>query len=154
MQRSRVQAGVGFLQSVSLGGDVAVMEAEVVDVQLVHQFEGCISLVLCNFHGIGSIVVLSQSANTEHVGTFCAHGVPVGHGEAQMLAHGLSCNDLLGVIIAECEGGLGVLALVFDLVDTFEEFHSLSNHSLHMVQHNSILFYYMYLDKVCQKVNK
>lgn len=60
-----VQTGIGFGQCVSLGSDVTVVEAEVVNVQLLHQFESCVCLVPGDLHGISGTVVFDEVIYTE-----------------------------------------------------------------------------------------
>ena len=112
-----VQPGVGFLQGGGLRGDVPIVEAEIIDVQLIHQLEGRVSLGAVNGHGIALAEILDKGAAPEHVGAVAAQGMPVGQGEFQLLAHGLARHDLLRVVIPEGQGIGAFRALVGHLGD-------------------------------------
>ena len=110
-----VETRVGFCECFAFGRDVTVMEAEVVDLQLVHQIKRTFRLCACDRHRIGFAVILGQRADTEHIRAFCAHGMPVGHCKLQMLAHRLACDHFVGIVVAECQRIVRGLAFIFDL---------------------------------------
>ena len=61
------------------------------------------------------------AAGAERVAAHAAEGVPVAHGEAQVLLHRLAFDHLVRVVVPEGERVLRVGAFVFDLGDVGEE---------------------------------
>ena len=122
-----VKALVGLFESLGFLRDVAVVEAEIINSELIHQLERGDCLVLSLLYGICGIIFLVSRTGSEHVGTFGDHCMPVRHGKTQLLAHGFAADDLVGVIVVECKSVFAVLALIGDFGDTGIKFtHSLS----------------------------
>ena len=117
-----LDVGDDFLQVllVLLGGcrfvnQVDVVETEVLDAHLLHEFEAGIDLVAGTLHGRCTLVpgeLLGAAA--ELVAAFGAEGVPPRHRETEPILHLAAAYDALGVIVMECERILRILALEGD----------------------------------------
>ena len=103
-----IQTAVGFLDVSSLRNDIHIMEAEVLNTQLLHELEACIHLCLCMLHGAGnSAKGLVGSLTAEHISAAGAEVMPPCHCERQMLLHGLAHDDLLRIIELKCQRIIG-----------------------------------------------
>ena len=114
-----VEVGVGLAQGVAFGGDVTIVEAEVLDAQLLEQLEGVVDLGQSLVHRIGVLVVRAvRGAGAERINQFLVEGVPPSNAEAQPILHLLAGNDLVGIVVMEGEvflrsfGAADVLDLV------------------------------------------
>ena len=96
--------------------------SEIVDGQFIHQFKCGIRLGAGVCHGVTLAKGFVSRASAKHIGAVGAQRVPIGHGKAQVLAHGLAADDLVGVVVAEGKGILGLGALVGDLFYGGEKF--------------------------------
>ena len=118
-----VKATVGLLDVISLGYKVDVVEAEVLDAELLHKLKARIHLCLgvCHraFFGVEALV---GGVSAEHIGACGAKVVPPSHREGQMLAHLFAKDDSVSIIVAECKGIFAVLALKFDFGNVLENF--------------------------------
>ena len=121
--RDLVKSCIGFREGSCFGSDVSVVEAVVVDAELFHELECGVCLILCELHGIGCAVGLVSSAYAEHIRAFCAHGVPVSHTKAEMFAHGLACDHLVGVVKFKGKRVLRQRAFIFDFANVCKIFH-------------------------------
>src|SRR5439155_302297 len=105
-------------------GDVAVVEAVEVDAELLHELEGDADALLRHLNGVGFVLPGTDgAAGAERVAAGAAEGVPVGDGEAEVLAHRLAFHLLVGVVVAEGERVCRGRPLVADLLDVREESH-------------------------------
>ena len=118
-----IQVGLEFAQACTLGRNVLVVEAEVFDAQLVHELKACQNAVARDLHGITAAEGLVLGARAEHVGTLGAQCVPVGHGKFQVILHGASCDDLIGIVVAERQIVGSVRTFIFDFLNFGKEFH-------------------------------
>ena len=110
-----VECGIGCSEVVELGCDVAIVEAVVVNAGFVEEFEKHVGTLECVVHGIGLIVPGHQSGGSaEGVGETIAHHVPIGSGEAHMIAHGFALDEFIGIVVLECEGIARTGALVLN----------------------------------------
>ena len=100
----------GLGQGLALGSHVHVVEAVVLDAQLLHEVEGEVYLGLGQLHAVLAEGLIHGVA-AEHIGAGCAAGVPPGQGEAEVLGHGLTANDAVLVVVTEREGILGLRSL-------------------------------------------
>ena len=108
----------------ALGGDVHIVEAVVIKLEFVHEFESEIGFLAIHRKGVGGEAeALVDSARTEHIHTLCVDGVPVAHGEFEMFAHGLAHHEFIGIVVLERERVFG-LGVVFDFFDFTILFHS------------------------------
>ena len=106
-----------------LRDDVHVMEAVILDAQLLHKLNARVHLGLRMLHGArDGAEALVRRALSEHIDAVGAEVVPPGHGKGKMLLHGFSENHAGGIIILERERVLAVPALVFDLRDVGKKF--------------------------------
>ena len=97
-----LHAGLIFCDGVALGHEVDVVEAEIFDAELVHDFKACIHLVFGALHGIFCLVPLVAAGGAAKlVAGGIAQCVPPGHGKLQPVFHLLSADLLLGVIVVE-----------------------------------------------------
>ena len=104
MLHHRVQTLLELSQCRSLLYHIHIVEAIVRDVALGHELKSGIHLVFRPRDRIVRIVpgeVLRTS--TKLIATLCAQGMPISHGEAQMLLQGLAQNHLVLVIEMECQ---------------------------------------------------
>ena len=94
---------------------VDVVETEVLDTHLLHEFEAGIDLVAGTLHGRCTLVPGEfLGAAAELVAAFGAEGVPPRHRETEPILHLAAAYDALGVIVMECERILRILALEGD----------------------------------------
>jgi len=118
-----VEILVGFCESGSLGGDVTVVEAVVVDLAFLKELKEDGYAVERVLQGLRTIVPGHQgSACAEGVAEFVAHDVPVGGAEAEVVTHGFAANYFIGIVMAEGEGVGRALALVLEGRDVREVF--------------------------------
>ena len=110
-----VKSLVAFFKRCAFGSDVSVVEAIVVDGELVHELECSVCLSLCKLHGICFAVGLYVSSAAEHISTVGAHCMPVGHSELKLILHGLSEDYLIGIVVAEGHGIFGVSSFIFNV---------------------------------------
>ena len=103
------QVGVAFLHQVH------VVEAEVVQAEFIHNLEAGVDGVLrfLDRVAVAQPGVLGR-AGAEGITAGVAQGVPPGHGELEVLGHGLAGYDLIFVVVLKREGVIGVLAFEFD----------------------------------------
>jgi len=80
------------------------MEAIVIESDFLHEVEEHACAVLGVGDGVGAIVPwVGGGAGTEGIRAGSAHGVPVGAAETEPLGHGLTGDDLAGVVMFERE---------------------------------------------------
>ena len=106
----------------ALGSDVDVMEAVVVDLQLVHELEGEIRLFAEHRHRIiFEPEGLVYGGGAEHIHAFGVDGVPIAQREFEVLAHGFAEDDLIRVVELVGEGVFGPFCIhyFFDIVVGF-----------------------------------
>ena len=100
-----IQAPVGFLDVIGFRHQVDIVEAEVLNAQLLHHLKAGIHLGLRVVHGVHlRAKALVGGTGTEHILAGRHQGVPPGHREGQVLAHGLAQDDPAGVVIFESQG--------------------------------------------------
>ena len=93
-----------LLRARGLVNEVGVVEAVVLDAELLHDLEACIHLVLCPFDCSCTLVPREGlGAAAELVCALSAEGVPPGHGELEPVLHLLAGNYLLRIVITECK---------------------------------------------------
>ena len=106
-----VEVGVGLAQGVAFGGDVAIVEAEVLDAQLLEQLEGVVDLGQSLIHRIGVLVVRTMSGTgTERINQLLVHGVPPCNAETQPVLHLLAGNNLVSIVVMESKAFLRSLS--------------------------------------------
>ena len=109
-----LQLLVGFAEAAVFRREIAVMEAVVVDGELLHDLECSVNLCDC-----ACLRILLTPA-------LISHGVPPAQCELEVLTHRLAVDDLIRVVVLECKVIFGVLALIGDLADIGEKFaHSM-----------------------------
>ena len=106
-----------------LGRHIHVMEAVVVQVQLIHQAESKVGLGPEFGHGIPLAKALVHGAAAKHIHTLGADGVPVAHGELQVFPHGLPGQHLVGVVVFEGKRLVTVRPRIGDFGDFLIAFH-------------------------------
>ena len=116
------EVGDALGQGSTLRGDVHVMEAVVVDVQLFHQLEGEVRLGAELGHGVRLAHGLIHGTGAEHIHALGVDGMPIAQRELQMLTHFLAGDDLVRVIPTEGKG-VGPLGIVDDLTHISVLFH-------------------------------
>ncbi len=90
---------------VEVADEVGVVEAEIFDTELLHDFKACVGLLFGHGHGVVADVPGEfLCACAELVAAFSAERVPPCHGEFQPFFHGFAEHDFLGVIVAVGEG--------------------------------------------------
>ncbi len=80
--------------------------------------------------GIAHIPRIRTRARAERIGAIAAEAVPVGHGKAQMLGHGLVADGLVGVVDLERERVVRIAAFETDLADAGEIFFRADVHGV------------------------
>ena len=99
-----IERCIGCCEVVELRCDVAIVEAVVVDASFVEEFEKHVSAFECVVNGIGLIIPWHQcGGSAEGVGETIAHDVPIGSGEAHVIAHGFALDEFIGIVVLECE---------------------------------------------------
>jgi hypothetical protein len=94
-----VEVSFTFLDSRTFRGNVTIVKTVVVDFALLEKLEERFDPNTCIGNGVGSIVPRSISGpNSKWISEGITHCVPVGCGEPELITHGLSCDDLLGVV--------------------------------------------------------
>ena len=98
-----VQVLVGLAQGVAFRSDVAIMEAEVLDAELLEELEGVVDLGQSLVLRIGILAVPRAlgGAGAERVDQLLVEGVPPCDAEAQPVLHLLAGNNLVGVVVME-----------------------------------------------------
>src|SRR5262249_1211744 len=106
----------------ALGREIAVVEAEERDAELLEQLEGHRELVLGLRHRITarSEPRAREGALAEHVVARPAEAVPEADREAELILHALAEDLAVGVVPAEGERGIAGRSLVADLADALE----------------------------------
>ena len=100
---------------------VDVMEAIILDTQLLHDLEAGVRLGLGTaVRALALVPLIAAGLAAEGVAGGLAQGVPPGHGELEPILHLLAADDLLGIVIMESEGVLGLRTLEFDFPNTRE----------------------------------
>jgi len=99
-----LHVGLVLLGSGGLVDKVYIMEAVVLETDLLHDLEACVHLVLGPLES-GSALVPGEGlgAAAELVAALGAEGVPPCQGELQPVLHLLAGYDLLGVIVMKCK---------------------------------------------------
>ena len=106
--------------------DVAVVPAIVIDAGLIEELEEDVSALEGVGNGVGLVVPRHQSCRaTEGIGETVAHHVPVSGGEAAMLLHRFPGDDLIGIVLLERKGILGLGAFELDFRDIGKKRHGL-----------------------------
>ena len=116
------QLFVGFAQTAVFRREISVVEAVVVNAQLVHDLESSFYLCLCTCSDIITAPCLVGGAAAEHVCAVTAHSVPPGQCELQLFPHGLAGDNLVRIIKLECQRILGILAFISNLRNVVEKF--------------------------------
>ena len=98
-----VQVLVGLAQGVAFRSDVAIMEAEVLDAELLEELEGVVDLGQSLVLRIGILAVPRAlgGAGAERVDQLLVEGVPPCDAETQPVLHLLAGNDLVGIVVME-----------------------------------------------------
>ena len=116
-----VQVLIGLAQGVAFRGNVAIVEAEVLDTKLLEELEGVVDLGQSLILRVGVLAVprALSGARAERIDQFLVEGVPPCDAEAQPILHLLAGNDLVGIVIMEGQALLRSLfaADVRNLVD-------------------------------------
>ena len=98
-----VQVLVGLAQGVAFRSDVAIMEAEVLDAELLEELEGVVDLGQGLVLRIGILAVPRTlgGAGAERIDELLVEGVPPCDAETQPVLHLLAGNDLVGIVVME-----------------------------------------------------
>ncbi len=96
---------------------VGIVETEIFDSELLHDFKTSISLLLCNCHGIAFVPGELLGAATELVAAFSAKCVPPCHGKLQPILHFLTEHYLLSIVVTIGERILAVLTFKLNFTD-------------------------------------
>ena len=116
-----VEVGLVFLDAVAFADEVDIVEAEVGDAQLLHEFESGVGFVLGYLEDVGAFIPREGLGDaSELVVAFSAEGVPPCHGESQPVFHGFAHDHFFGVIVMEGHRVLGILAFELDLANSGE----------------------------------
>ncbi|SYZ57601.1 hypothetical protein CPBF367_38810 [Xanthomonas arboricola pv. juglandis] len=108
---------------VGIRRQVDVVEAVIRHAKLGEEFKRGIGLGFGTVQrGVADIPRIRARARAERIGAIAAEAVPVGHGKAQMLGHGLVADLLVGVVDLEGQRVVRVAAFEADLADTGEIF--------------------------------
>ncbi len=119
----RVQVFIGLAQVRAFGSDVSVMECPERIAEFFHELKGDPHAFLRIFYTLCAVIPGAEhGAHAELVAAGAAEGMPVDHGEAQMLGHGFSFHELFGVIPLESPGVFGGWSLIRYLRDFREVF--------------------------------
>ena len=103
------------LRPIQFRRDIAVVEAVKVDACFFQKFKKDAHALLGILNRIGTIIPGSQRcAATKGVGQWIAHDMPVGGGKAQVIAHGLPLDQLIGVVLLKGKGIAGLGAFVIN----------------------------------------
>ena len=114
----RIKGLVGFREGRELGSDVPVVEAIVVDPDLVQKLEEHVGPLDRVFHRIGPVVPWHEGgAGAERIGQWVSHAVPVGGAETQVILHLLALYLGIGVVMLEGQVVLGIFTLEGNLRD-------------------------------------
>ena len=118
------QRGGGFREIVELGSDVAVVEAIVVDVDLVEELEEDVGALEGVVHGVRLVVPRHDgSGAAEWIRQAVAHDMPVSGGEAHVVAHRLAINEFVRIVVLEREGVFRSRAFVADFWNAWKKGH-------------------------------
>ena len=116
-----LEVGIRIVDRLALRGDVPVMEAVVVDADLLKELEEHLGAALRVFQSVRSIVPWGQRrTDPERIGQFIPHRVPVTAGKAQVLAHRLAFDLGVRVVPLERQRVAGVGAPIRDDRDVLE----------------------------------
>ena len=98
-----VQVLVGLAQGVAFRSDVAIMEAEVLDAELLEELEGVVDLGQGLVLRIGILAVPRTlgGAGAERIDELLVESVPPCDAETQPVLHLLAGNDLVGIVVME-----------------------------------------------------
>jgi len=119
----RVEVAFAFGDVVTLGGDVPIVKAEEVDVDLLQEFEEDPDTSAGVFDGGRPVVPGSLGgAEPERIRERIPHGVPVAARESKMIAHRFSGDHSIGVVASEPERSVAVESLIGDHLDVGECF--------------------------------
>ena len=114
-----VEVLVGLGERRSFRGDVAVVETIKWRANFLEKLEGCIHANLGDRDGIFTLLPRpNDRSRAKRIRARAAERMPVGDGEAQVLRHGLTIDDLGGIIVAEGEGVGAAGAFVGDGLDS------------------------------------
>ena len=96
-----LQVFLVLLNGSCFSNEVNVVEAIVVDAELLHDFEAGIGLVFSCFNGIfGFVPWECLRARTKLVASFCTKGVPPAHSKFEPIAHLFAHDHFVTVIVA------------------------------------------------------
>ena len=107
-----LHASLILLNGSTLLNEVYIMEAEVLDAQLVHDLEAGVHLVLGTLHSvIGLVPLVAAGLTAKGVTAGLSQGVPPCHGELEPVLHLLTHHHALGLVVVECHHVLTVFSL-------------------------------------------
>ena len=99
-----VQILIGFTQRVAFWSQVAVVETEVVNTQLVIEFKSIVNFCQSIVHWVSVLVIwTNRRAITKWVNQPLVKRVPVGNWEPQPILHLLAQNFFFWVVVLECQ---------------------------------------------------
>lgn len=98
-----IEAGVCFGQGAAFGGNIAVMEAKIIDGELVKQLKAGVRLVFIDFHIGFAAERFVRCFDAEHIPPAGAKRVPIRNGELQRVFHGFAVYDFIGIVKAKCQ---------------------------------------------------
>ena len=98
-----VEAVVALFEGLAFGRDVAVVPAVERRAEFGDELKGRAQGVLGALHGVGGAVPrpVVHRIWAEGIDTPALEAVPIGHGKAQVLGHGLAADHRLGVVVLE-----------------------------------------------------
>ena len=100
-----VQILVGLAQGIAFRSDVAIVEAEVLNAELLEELEGVVDLGQGLILSIGVLAVPRTlgGTSTERIDQLLIEGVPPSDAETQPVLHLLAGNNLVGIVIMESQ---------------------------------------------------
>ena len=116
-----LHVGLVFVDIVGGVDEVHIVEAEIVDAQLLHDFKACVHLVLGALQSAVGLVPLVGACLSAKLVTACAaQSVPPRHCELQPVLHFLTCNYFVLVVVVKSHRVLAGSALKGDFANLWK----------------------------------
>ena len=113
----------------AFGADIGVVETEIGLAEDLEQLERRIRLGAPHGHGVAEPGPLKRGS-AERIAALPGKGMPIGHGKAQMLGHGLAAQNLRGVVVAEGQRVVALGAFIGNGGDIGKVAHQMSFRAL------------------------
>ena len=100
-----VQVLVGLTQGIAFRSDITIMEAEVLNAELLEELEGVVDLSQSLILSIGVLAVPRTlgGAGAERIDQLLIESVPPSDAETQPILHLLAGNNLVGIVVMESQ---------------------------------------------------